>query len=164
VKIENASESKVYLSLVTQRQPSADEVVVAQSKGASVSVKYTDLSGKTIDISNLKQGEEFIAEIAVRKKDNRDSDSMALTFRVPSGWEIWNDRINNDKTGLNNIDIRDDRVSWYYRHLRVETKTFRIRLRAAYTGEYIHPGAIVEDMYNAECKASAGSGKVIVSK
>lgn len=164
VKIENASESKVYLSLVTQRQPSADEVVVAQSKGASVSVRYTDLSGKTIDISNLKQGEEFIAEIAVRKKDNRDSDSMALTFRVPSGWEIWNDRINNDKTGLNNIDIRDDRVSWYYRHLRVETKTFRIRLRAAYTGEYIHPGAIVEDMYNAECKASAGSGKVIVSK
>ena len=98
------------------------------------------------------------------KTDGLDSDSMALTFGVPAGWEIWNDRIHNNDSQQYKMDIRDDRVCWYFRLDSVEKKCFKIRLRAAYEGEYIMPATIVEDMYRADCRATSASSKVMIVK
>jgi uncharacterized protein YfaS (alpha-2-macroglobulin family) len=164
VTLENESEQNLYLSIVNERQPSAIETVPAQSDGVVLSVIYKDMKGQTVDIHNMRQGDEVNAEITVRKTDGLDSDSMALTFAVPSGWEIWNDRIHNNDSQRCKTDIRDDRVCWYFRLGSVEKKCFRIKLRAAYEGEYVMPSTIVEDMYRADCRAATSSSKVMIEK
>ena len=164
VSVETEPGQSVYLSICVERQPSADEQMPAMGSGAGISVTYTDLAEKPVDITNLKQGAEVYAEFAVRKKDGLDSGSMALTFAVPSGWEIWNDRINNESKVQGKVDIRDDRVCWYFRLNSIEKKSFKVRLRAAYEGEYIMPATLLEDMYRADCRISTASSKVKVTK
>ena len=164
VTIRNGSEQSIYLSLTRERQPSAQETIPAKSEGAEISLTYTDINGKAVDIQSLKQGDEFYADIIVRLSAGVSSESMALTFKVPSGWEIWNERINNVQYTNERMDIRDDRVNWYFRLRSNEEKTFRVKLRAAYEGEYIMPSTIVEDMYRADCKACTASSKVKISK
>jgi uncharacterized protein YfaS (alpha-2-macroglobulin family) len=127
-------------------------------------VTYTDLDGKPVDITSLKQGTEVYAEFVARKKDGIDSNSMALTFAVPSGWEIWNDRIHNESKVQGKLDIRDDRVCWYFRLNSIEKKSLKVRLRAAYEGEFIMPATVLEDMYRADCRVSTASSRVKVIK
>ena len=164
VTVRNEGPQMLYLSLVNEREPSAEEIIPSQSDGAGVSVAYTDVNGRPVDITALKQGDEVYADISVTKKDGLASDSMALTFKVPSGWELWNERIHNDVQTAAKMDIRDDRVCWYFRLAGTEKKSFRIKFRAAYVGEYILPSVVVEDMYSASCRACTASAKVIVSK
>ena len=164
VTIRNASEQSIYLSLTSQRQPSAQETIQAKADGAEISLIYTDINGKPIDVKTLKQGDEIYADIKVRLDAGASSESMALTFKVPSGWEIWNERINNLQQTNERTDIRDDRVNWYFSLRSNEEKTFRVKLRAAYEGEYIMPSTIVEDMYRADCRAYTASCKVKISK
>ena len=78
--------------MMLSRTPSANENIKPTAKGVEVDVQYTDLSGNVISIDQLQQGEEFHAKISV-KKTNDSSPSMALTYAVPSGWEIWNERL-----------------------------------------------------------------------
>ena len=164
VNVLNGSSQGVYLTLVKERRPSALETIEAQSKGATVSVAYTDLDGKPVNVLNLQQGDEIYADITVSLQTGVSSESMALTFKVPSGWEIWNERVYNSLQTDEKMDIRDDRVNWYFRLRDHDVKTFRIKLRAAYEGEYIMPATVLEDMYRADCRACTASSKIIISK
>jgi uncharacterized protein YfaS (alpha-2-macroglobulin family) len=164
VIVKNNGGKPVYLSLTNAWQPSSDEIVHAMASGASVSVSYSDVNGNPVDVKEMKQGTEFHAEFKVRKKDDIDSESMALTFALPSGWEILNDRIHGvDEAGCT-MDIRDDRVCMYFRLNSLESKSFKVRLRAAYEGEYIFPATVLEDMYRADCRATTSSSTVKVVK
>ena len=163
-KVRNTAAQSLYVSLINERQPSADEVIAAQSNGAGVSVRYIDSEGKPVDVTALKQGDEIYADITVVKKDGLDSDSMALTYKVPSGFEIWNERIYNYVSSQDKMDVRDDRVCWYFSLGGKGKKSFKIKLRAAYEGEFIFPATIVEDMYRADCRACTASSKVKISK
>ena len=162
--VRNDLDQGVYLSLFVEHQPTAEEIIPAKANGASISVTYTDLDGKPVDITSLKQGTEVYAEFVARKKDGIDSNSMALTFAVPSGWEIWNDRIHNESKAQGKLDIRDDRVCWYFRLNSIEKKSLKVRLRAAYEGEFIMPATVLEDMYRADCRVSTASSRVKVTK
>jgi uncharacterized protein YfaS (alpha-2-macroglobulin family) len=62
------------------------------------------------------------------------------------------------------MDIRDDRVCMYFRLNSIESKSFKVRLRAAYEGEYIFPATVLEDMYRADCRATTSSSTVKVVK
>ena len=164
VNVRNESSQGVCLTLIKERRPSALETIQAQSKGASVSITYTDLDGKPVDVLDLNQGDEVYADIVVSLKAGVSSESMALTFKVPSGWEIWNDRIYTSHQADERMDIRDDRVNWYFRLRSHDVKKFRIKLRAAYEGEYTMPATVLEDMYRADCRACTASSKVKITK
>ena len=115
VVVENLGAEEISLSLMTRRTPSVAEGVKATAKGVDISVYYTDLAGNKITVEQLGQGDEFLAHIDV-KKGAEGSQSMALTYAVPSGWEIWNERLVGGDTGndASYTDIRDDRISWYF--------------------------------------------------
>jgi uncharacterized protein YfaS (alpha-2-macroglobulin family) len=164
VTIRNGSKQSIYLSLTRERQPSAQETITASSEGAEISLTFTDINGNPVDVQSLKQGDEIYADIIVRLNAGISSESMALTFKVPSGWEIWNERINNVQYTNERMDIRDDRVNWYFRMRSQEEKKFRVKLRAAYEGEFIMPSTTVEDMYRADCRACTASSKVKIIK
>ena len=148
---------------MTRRTPSVAEEVTPIANGVNISVTYTDLAGNKIAVDRLNQGEEFRAHIDV-KKSAEASQSMALTYAVPSGWEIWNERLvggemSNDASYT---DIRDERISWYFSIDSGKSKRFTVKLRAAYAGTFILPPTICEDMYNAACRAMTANSKTTV--
>lgn len=164
VSICNKGGESIYATFMTSRRPSADEIIKAENNGVSLSVSYTDLNDKPISVESIAQGTEFMAVIDT-KKSSEYSQSMALTFIVPAGWEISNDRLvggGYDDASVSYTDVRDDRISWYYSASQNKTKNFKVRLRAAYAGEYMLPSAICEDMYDTECRAVTSNGKTKV--
>lgn len=166
VAVDNKSEGEISVSLLSSRRPAADEIIPATATGVDIKVHYTDLQGKKIAVDKLKQGEEFIAHIEV-KKGATASESIALTFAIPSGWEIWNDRLmdsSEERTTVKNIDIRDERISWYFGLRNSEKREFSVRLRAAWCGKYIMPATVCEDMYDARCRAILSNRIVEVVK
>ena len=165
VTLENRGREAVCVSLTASRRPATDEIIPASAAGVTITVRYTDLHGQGIEVAKLQQGQEFLARIEVRKRGN-DSESMALTLAVPSGWEIWNERLMNETaTGdLKHLDIRDDRICWYFGLKAGETREFVVRLRAAWCGEFVLPATVCEDMYDTSCRAVLSNRRVKVVK
>lgn len=165
IHTENKGRQEVHLSLTTRRRPLATEQSPAVAEGIRFDIRYMDFSGKTVNPGRLTQGDEFYAEITVSKAAS-DTRSLALTYAIPSGWEIWNERMVNDSASASDdyTDIRDDRISWYFGLKTGESRTFRVRLRAAYCGRYLIPPTVCEDMYDTSCRAVSASGFVEVAK
>ena len=105
-----------------------------------------------INVSTIKQGTEFIAEVTVQNQKNENVQNVALTQILPSGFEIVNTRFTDYGDATNNIadyiDIRDDRTNFYFTLRANETKTFRVLLNASYLGSYYLPGLQCEAMYD----------------
>ena len=91
---------------------------------------------------------------------------MALTFAVPSGWEIWNERLfgSTERTDVDYTDIRDGSIRWYFPLECGKSIGFRVRLRAAYCGRFVLPPTVCEDMYDPQCRAVTANGKTEVVK
>lgn len=165
VSVKNCGNHSLTASLRTVRRPSPDEIIPATASGVTVEVHYTDLKGRPVSSDRLRQGEEFLADIQVRKSDE-NSVSMALTFAVPSGWEIWNERLfgSSERSDVDYTDIRDGSIRWYFPLECGKNIGFRVRLRAAYCGQFVLPPTICEDMYDPQCRAVTATGKAEVVK
>lgn len=163
VVVENLGKEDISIALMMRRTPSSDESVKPEANGVYLNVRYTDLQGKAIAVERLSQGDEFLAHIEV-KMGERDSQSMALTYAVPSGWEIWNERLMGGELNDNAFytDIRDERISWYFSISSGAKQSFTVKLRAAYAGNFILPPTVCEDMYNAACYAMTANSKTVV--
>lgn len=165
--VENQSQSTVYAHLTVRERVAAGESIAPAASGVKVSVGYQTLSGERLDVSSLKQGTEFRADITVADlTGTAASSSMALSFSAPSGWEIWNDRLfgGTGDSQCEYRDIRDDSVRWYFSLGAGEVKHFTVRLQAAYEGTFNLPEIICEDMYNPEYKANTANATVRVGK
>lgn len=164
VEVTDFGKSNVVLSLANTYQPSPQEKLKAENRGLSLSVTYTDIKGKPLSISRLKQDTEFYANITVVNKGG-DVPSMAMTYTVPSGWEIWNSRLfGSAEKAVDYRDIRDDKVIYYSSLDAGKKMTFKIRLRAAYTGRFALPPVVCEDMYYPSYRALTENTWVSVEK
>ncbi len=118
----------------------------------SASVVFKDRKGKTISVSKIAQGTEFIAEVTVSNSKNEYVENVALSQILPSGFEIVNTRYTDFGEATSNvadyIDIRDDRVNYYFGLKGNETRKFKILVNASYLGNYYLPGLQCEAMYN----------------
>ncbi len=171
ISVKNVASDKVYATFITRSRPAAGESVSARSSGISLTVKYTDASGDAVDPKNLAQGTDFYAEYSLANVSaaGADRSSLALTARMPSGWEIFNERLygggsSSGEAGYDYQDIRDDRVLWYFDLPVGSRKTFKVRLQASYEGVYTLPSVVCEDMYNPATYARTASGTVKVRR
>lgn len=170
ISIRNNGGKDVYASLLMTRKLPADQKVDAASSAVALSVKYTDLSGKEIDPTKLSQGTDFYANLIVSNisalADNMKD--LVLDLPVPSGWEIFNERLFLDGDQSEAIydyqDIRDDRAVWYFDLPAAKRKVFKLRLQAAYEGQYALPSASCECMYVPSVYARTASGTVEVTR
>ena len=163
VKIENSGKVSLEVSLLISYIPDASQVVKANAKGLKMKVSYVDLNGKPILIDKLKQDTEFRARITIVNLGD-DVQNMALTYSIPSGWEIRNERLYGHSESVDEYrDVRDNSSNFYFSLKGGDTKTFDVRLRAAYQGNYMLPSTICEDMYNPNCRAMSSNKRVSVS-
>jgi alpha-2-macroglobulin len=116
-----------------------------------------------------------VVDVEVRNTTRLHLRNIALTEIMPSGWEIHNERLNDEGNATgereerNNydryrnanaaradyVDIRDDRVMQYFSLEQGGTIRFQTRVNAAYRGRFYLPGIVAEAMYDATMHASS---------
>jgi uncharacterized protein YfaS (alpha-2-macroglobulin family) len=136
------------------------------SNNLTLKVSYSDLNFAPIDVTNLRQGSDFYANITVTNSGVVDVSDLALVYILPSGWEVFNERMLSETQDYSNIytfrNILDDRVLTYFDLPLHKTKTFKIRLQATYLGKFIQPAVLCEAMYNNSVNARTEAGRVEV--
>lgn len=166
-EIENTSKSILYARLITSSAPY--EVVTERSmSGLSMNITYSNDQGKPVDISNVKQGTDITAEITIRNTGISGTyDNLALSYLLPSGFEIINDRLTGNTQafkGADYVDIRDDRYYVYFDLAQDHTKTFHFRFNAAFPGDYTRPAIQCSAMYDNSIQAVLPGGKTVIRK
>ncbi|MCL2102384.1 MAG: hypothetical protein FWH22_11805, partial [Fibromonadales bacterium] len=58
------------------------------------------------------------------------------------------------------MDIRDDRINWFFALNSNETKRFAVQIHPSYSGEFRWPGVILEAMYNPDYFARIAGERV----
>ncbi len=169
IEIKNAGNNLLYVRVINTGQPAAGNEFAANSD-LNVSVRYTDMTGNSINVSQMEQGTDFLAEVTVHNPGVRGRyDELALTQIFPSGWEIINNRMDVSAAVMNASqpdyqDVRDDRVYSYFDLQPNTSKTFRIKLNASYLGKFYLPSTSCEAMYDNTINArNAGQWVEVVS-
>lgn len=158
LNFENKGSDLLFVRLISNGVPLTGEEEDV-SENLSVEVSYEDLSGKSISVDQIEQGTDFIANVRVSNPGIRGSYyEMSLSQIFPSGWEIHNSRMDEGDNLLKSDpfdyqDIRDDRVYTYFSLLRNSSKTFKVKLHAAYLGTYYLPPTRCEAMYDNSIQA-----------
>lgn len=169
VSVRNTSDGAMYVRLITVSQSAPDAAVPAASSGLALTVRYIGPDGSDISPAAIRQGTEFTAVMRVRNRSTSDDlKNVALTEIIPSGWETVNGRMTGQDLPSDGqydyLDIRDDRNVFYFNINRGTYKEFRVRLRAAYEGEFILPPVTCEAMYAPTAYARTASGKASVTR
>ena len=165
--IKNTSDGSIHATLVITSVPAPGTRTEARYNGLNLSVSYLSEDGKPVNPASIPQGTDFTAIVNVGNVSGfKDYTHLALTEIIPSGWEIFNERLYG--TEYNNgtydhMDIRDDRVVWHFDLPRGTAKTFRVKMRAAYEGSFNLPPVKCEAMYDARINANTASGKAVVT-
>ena len=148
--VMNELQNTVYVRIVNSgKLPLGNEITEKRNLG--VSVVYKDTKGNKINVSKLTQGTDFIASITVSNLKHEYVNDIALTEIFPSGWDIVNTRFTDfggSATTTKFIDIRDDRVNFYFDLAKQQSKTFEVTLNASYLGKYYLYGIQAEAMYD----------------
>jgi uncharacterized protein YfaS (alpha-2-macroglobulin family) len=158
ITFNNEGKNTLYVRFFTRGKAEKGNEI-EKAEGVFMRIAYKDMSGAPIDITKLKHGTDFVAEVTITNPGTRgDYTNLVLTQIFPSGWEIKNERLNFDRTDNEDVryqDIRDDRVYSYFDLKRNETKHIKIKLTATYLGRFYMPAQTCEAMYSPDIMASS---------
>jgi uncharacterized protein YfaS (alpha-2-macroglobulin family) len=126
------------------------------------------MRGNSIDVSRLKQGQDFKAVVTITHPGLRaDYKEVALNQIFPSGWQIINARLNDDSQGngkLDYQDYRDDRVYSYFSLRRRQSISIEVQLNATFLGRFYQPALFCAPMYDERISSVKAGGWVEVVK
>lgn len=187
ITVTNHGKGALSADIITRVQLLNDTLPVI-ADNLQLTVKYTDTNGSPISVDDIRQGTDFMSIVTVANiSGTSDYSNLALTHIIPSGWEIYNERMIAPETtsttdatassseatpsasGTSNAkytyqDIRDDRVLTYFNLRQGESKTFTVRLQATYAGNFILPAIQCEAMYDPSVLARTKAGRTTVSR
>lgn len=153
LSVKSKSAGTLFINVVSQGVPARGTEDDAENN-LHLTVNYADSDGNTIDPSQLRQGQEFVATLSVLNPGQRGSyKNLALTAIFPSGWEIANLRLDDVSEDASSDradyqDIRDDRVYTFFDLSAGQRKTFKMHLTASYAGSFYLPAISCEAMYD----------------
>lgn len=152
IKVTNSQKGGVFVRVYSKGVlPIGEEKAI--QRNLKVTKRYASKNGLEISPLKLAQGTNFLAEIQIENTSIRSVENIALTEYLPSGWEIINTRYTDfgaatKSNDLDFVDIRDDRVNYYFSLKGKEKKTITLLLNASYLGKYYLPGIQCEAMYD----------------
>ena len=177
VSVKNQGKGALSVDLITRTQL-LNDTLPAISDNLRMDIRYANLNGTPLSVNDIIQGTDFMAITSISNiSGTSDYTNLALTHIIPSGWEIYNERMVAPET--ENVaadgsgqsvskysyqDIRDDRVLTYFNLRRGETKVFTVRLQATYAGNFILPAVQCEAMYDVNVQARSKAGRTTVSR
>lgn len=132
---------------------------------------FYDEKGNEINPNQIKSGQTFYMRISASLDNNAAYVSnIALTQILPSGWEVSNTLLDDNmpsffkNSNYDFIDVRDDKIMWFFGSGRNQTQNFYIKLNAVTPGTYTLSGAYAEAMYDDTYRALSESEKVVVKR
>ena len=152
VEVKNNGDQKMVANIFTKTAV-AEYDMNESGNFIRMTVSYADKNGNSVNLSNLTAGTDLKVQMTVTNPSEYQVTELALSYYLPSGWELVNERLAGDMTGndgAKHIDLRDDRAYFYFDLMPRSTKTFVLRANATYEGNYMIPAVRCEDMYNAE--------------
>ena len=179
--VRNDSDQNLRVLLSNRGTPAATDEQ-PEAEGLNLDVRFAMLEGETLEVTELPQGTDFMAEVSVSadfgELGRARLEDIALSLVMPSGWQIRNERLEGGDApeGFDYLDIRDDRVlgyfslwrdyrwRWRYQDDRQERVTLKILLNASYAGDFYLPGWRTEAMYNERIRAGTAGQWVRVIK
>lgn len=167
VTVKNKGKGNLYVRVINQWIPYG--IIKEQvASGLSMSIKYYNAQNQPISIHQLPQGTDVIAEISIKNTGLTGGyQNLALSYLLPSGFEIINDRLTGNTDAFKEADytdIRDDRYYVYFDLKQNQTKVFRFHFNAAYPGTYIRPAIVCNAMYNNNIEAILPGGETTIEK
>ena len=143
---------------------------LAVNEGYEVTKRIQKLDGSLADLSNIKQGERYIVKVSFKSTKSR-SGLAVLADLLPAGMEI-EAILEPGETAYKNVgklsrfqtsEMRDDRLVAATK--TYSRKTYRIAylVRAVTPGDFVRPGAVVQDMYRAQDHAISKATRVQIS-
>ncbi len=171
ITVANNSNENLEAAITITGIPS--EPLPAGGDGFSIIREYYNLAGERIDPSVVAQNERFVVVLKVEEKNNWRS-RIVVNDLLPAGFEIDNPRLVSSadlgnfkwlkRTSAAHTEFRKDRfVAAFNRTQRSSRElTMAYVVRAVSPGNYVHPAAVVEDMYRPHLSARTGQGSVEV--
>ncbi len=180
--IENAGAEQV-ASVLTVRG-SARTPEPAAANGIEVERRYYRLAGEPVEIGNgdgatsaITQSQRLV--VVLRIKTDQPGGRMLLIDRLAAGLEIENPRLvgSGDVAALpwlkrevhpTHTEFRDDRFVAAFDFFAAGNKkteaTVAYVVRAVSPGDFVHPAALVEDMYRPYRFARTGAGRLLITE
>lgn len=158
INVVNNGGSEIYTTLVVTGQPLRDESK-KEAQDLELKVEFLGDDGSTLDPKLIKKGTDFVVSYSIVHPGVRAGyENMALTAIFPSGWEILNQRMNENSTfnsgnTADYQDIRDDRVHLYFDIEKGGKRIFKFKMNATYEGKYWAAPAFCEAMYDSSIRA-----------
>ncbi|HEH5491300.1 TPA: hypothetical protein SHD56_001024 [Campylobacter coli] len=132
---------------------------------------FYDEKGNKISPSEIGSGQTFYMRISVSLNEGANYVSnIALTQILPSGWEVSNTLLDDNtpsfikNSNYDFIDVKDDKIMWFFGLNKNRTHHFYIKLNAITPGSYTLSGAYAEAMYDDTYRALSESEKVVVKR
>ncbi len=143
----------------------------AFSNKISLDRAFYDEKGNKISPSEIGSGQTFYMRISVSLNEGANYVSnIALTQILPSGWEVSNTLLDDNtpsfikNSNYDFIDVRDDKIMWFFGLNKNRTHHFYIKLNAITPGSYTLSGAYAEAMYDDTYRTLSESEKVVVKR
>ena len=181
------------LVIANQGQEAVDAVVSvigtaltpepAIERGFTISRTYYSLDGQPIDLKSANGGQSQISQnrrmvVVLKIASPEKSGRVLLVDRLPAGLEIENPRLVTSgdisalswlksDVGAEHTEFRDDRFMAAFDFFKNGGKhtsaTVAYVVRAVTPGSFVHPAALVEDMYQPEKFARTASGRLEIT-
>jgi uncharacterized protein YfaS (alpha-2-macroglobulin family) len=171
IKISTERNDPLFVTLFEEGIPLEDRIKTEQN-GIELKRNFYDEDGLPITVEEREQGKPFWVVYTVKSAYHLSLKELALTSLFPSGWEIINTRLtgatppvwlkNQRPTQGEYMDIRDDRVNWFFDLNSRRSKVFAVKINPTFKGDYTLPAVVVEPMYSPDFYGRIASSKVSV--
>jgi len=171
VRVLNSGPDPLFVTLFREGVP-LESKIKTESNGIRLTRSFYGADGLPTEIDQREQGKGFWVVYTVENTYNTTLEEIALSSLFPAGWEIMNPRMAKGparewvrKLGLSRgkyMDIRDDRVNWFFDLSRSRAIRVGVRINPTFKGEYVLPPVTVEAMYSPEFYARIAGGEVSV--
>lgn len=134
----------------------------ASQQGYQVERAYYRLNGQKVEATSFAQNERYVVVLTVTERERRVG-TLMLVDHLPAGLEIDNpnlvdggrvDALNWLKRDIEptHTEYRDDRFVAVFDRWNEQQATYSVAymVRAVSPGRYVHPPAVIEDMYRPE--------------
>ncbi|MCW1840345.1 MG2 domain-containing protein [Prosthecomicrobium hirschii] len=172
VTVANTSSAPAQLVVTASGHPIQPEP--ALSNGYTIERTYYKLDGTKADPSKVRQTDRLVVVLKVTEASAQAAD-LLLVDHLPAGFEIDNPKLvdgsDTDKFSWlessvepSHTEYRDDRFVAAFDRTASQSAFFHVAyiVRAVAPGTYMHPPAVVEDMYRPERFGRTGFGTVEV--
>ena len=155
----------------------------AIARGFTIERSYYTLDGQPVELASAAGGSATIAQserlvAVVKLSADEPGGRVLLVDRLPAGFEIENPRLvtSGDVKALSwlkpnvypvHTEFRDDRFvaafDFFQAGDKKKSATVAYVVRAVTPGSFVHPAAVVEDMYRPERFARTAGGRLTIS-